>query len=89
MRDYKFDSGAPDQKIVIQFLKQPALAYIRELRQMLDKDLLYLQSHTDEIRPRVRQLLWASGIYWDNEIFDREWQGVVKEAITQLRSVEK
>ena len=79
----------PGDKIVMTLLKPPALGYIRELRRSLDKDPEHLTFHASSVGLKIRRFLSEGGIHWDDDIFDREWQGVVKKAIIYLGTVEK
>ncbi len=78
-----------DEKSVMILLQSPALAYMRDLRRTLDTDPQYLAAHSDGVRSKVTEFLSNGGIYWDNDIFDREWERIVKEAVIRLRNIER
>lgn len=78
-----------DEKTVMVLLKMPALTYLRDLRKTLDTDPQYLTTNADRVRTKVTGFLSGGGVFWDDDIFDREWERVVKEAVIRLRSIER
>ena len=82
-------SNPADEKTVMTLLKMPALSYIRDLRRTLDADPRYLSNNSEGVRTKVTEFLSSGGVYWDKEIFDREWERIVREAVIRLRSVER
>ena len=76
-------------KVVMALLRQPALGYIRELRHSLDRDPEHLTFHASSVGLKIRRYLSEGGVHWDDDIFEREWQSVVKKAIVYLSTVEK
>ena len=93
--DLTADSGlglsriAPDEKAVIALLKPPALSYMRELRQTIDKDPNFLMFHNQSVGLKVQNLLSKQGIFWDQGVFEKQFTKVVMEAVIRLRSFEK
>ncbi|MGB2868869.1 MAG: hypothetical protein WBD36_10485 [Bacteroidota bacterium] len=77
------------EKVVISLLRPPALGYVRELRRSLDKDPEYLMFHSLSVGLNIRRYLADLGIHWEDEIFQREWQEVVRKAVIYLRTIEK
>ena len=80
---------APDEKAVMALLKPPALSYTRELRRSLDKDPNFLAFHDQSIGLKVQNLLTQQGIFWDQEVFEKEFMRVVMEAVVRLKGIEK
>ena len=76
-------------KVVVSLLKPPALGYVRELRRSLDKDPEYLMFHASSVGLNIRRYLAEVGVHWDDDIFQREWQDVVRKAVIYLRTIEK
>lgn len=79
----------PDERAVMALLKQPALSYIRDLRKTIDEDPNFLTFHDRSVGLKVQNLLSKQGIFWDDEVFERQFMKVVMEAVARLRSVEK
>jgi hypothetical protein len=79
----------PDEGAVTALLKPPALPYLRELRRTIDQDPIYLTFHDKSVGLRVQSLLNRQGIVWNDDTFDRQFMGVVMEAITRLRTNER
>ena len=77
-----------NDNIVNLLLKPSALPYLREVRRQLDVDHEYLSHAPAAVGKKVHQILSQGGVIWDEEIFQREWKGVVKEAVMKLRTVE-
>ena len=78
-----------DEKAVLALLKSPALSYTRELRQAIDKDPNFLAFHNSTISLKIQELLSKQGIYWDQEVCEKQFTRVVIEAVTRLRGIEK
>ena len=79
---------ATDEKAVIALLKAPALSYTRELRQAIDKDPNFLAFHDQSIGLIVQNLLSKQGIFWDQEVFEKEYMTVVNEAVIRVRCLD-
>ena len=79
---------APDEKAVTALLRQPALSYTRELRQEIDRDPNFLTFHDQSVGLKVQTLLSQQGIFWDEEIFEKQYMRVVIEAVHRLRGIE-
>ena len=86
-----FSNGriGPVENAVKALLKQPALSYIRELRTTIERDPNFLTFHDRSVGLEVQNLLSKEGIYWDDDVFEKEFLKVVMEAITRLSSSEK
>ena len=83
------DHNTPDEKAVVALLSQPGLSYTRELRQAIDRDPNFLAFHDQSVGLKVQNLLSQQGIFWDEEIFEKQYMGVVTEAVSRLRGIEK
>ena len=79
----------PDERAVTALLKQPALSYIRDLRRTIDEDPNFLTFHDRSVSLKIQNFLSKQGIFWDDEVFERQFMKVVMEAVTRLRNVEK
>jgi hypothetical protein len=79
----------PDERAVMALLKQPALSYIRDLRRTIDQDPNFLTFHDRSVSLKIQNFLSKQGIFWDDEVFERQFLKVVMEAVTRLRSFEK
>lgn len=79
----------PDERAVMALLKQPALSYIRDLRHTIDDDPNFLTFHDRSVSLKIQNFLSKQGIFWDDEVFERQFLRVVMEAVTRLRSFEK
>jgi len=79
----------PDERAVTTLLKQPALSYIRDLRQTIDQDPNFLAFHDRSVSVRIQNLLSRQGIFWDTDVFENQFPKLVAEALVRLRSFEK
>ncbi len=79
----------PNERAVLAMLKPPALSYTRELRQAIDEDPNFLAFHDQSIGLKVQKFLSKEGIFWDEEVYEREVMKVVTEAVTRVRSLDK
>jgi hypothetical protein len=79
----------PDERAVTALLKPPALSYIRDLRRTMDEDPNFLTFHDRSVSLKIQDLLSKQGIYWDDEIFQKQFLRVVKEAIDRLKKTEQ
>ncbi len=79
----------PDERAVMALLRQPALSYIRDLRKTIDQDPNFLTFHDRSVSLKVQTFLSKQGIFWDDEVFERQFLKIVMEAVTRLRSFEK
>ncbi len=78
----------PDERAVTALLKPPALSYLRDLRRTIDDDPNFLSFHDRSVSLKIQNLLSRQGIFWDDEVFERQFLRVVNEAIERLRRVE-
>ncbi len=78
----------PDERAVLALLKPPALSYIRDLRRTIEEDPNFLTFHDRSVSLKIQDLLSKQGIYWDDEIFEKQFLKVVTEAITRLKKTE-
>ena len=72
------------QKAILTLLKPPALRYLRGLKESIDREPGYLQAHRQDIGNIVIGFLTGAGFHWHREIFEREWSGILKEALARL-----
>ena len=79
----------PNNERVMQLLRQPTLAYIRELSRITESDPQYLLFHSGSVVLRVKKLLAQQDVQMGWDISERQVLGTVKEAIVRLRSFEK
>jgi hypothetical protein len=79
----------PDERAVTTLLKQPALSYIRDLRQTIDQDPNFLAFHDRSVSVRIQNLLSRQGIFWDTDVFENQFPKLVAEALVRLRSFER
>jgi len=78
-----------NEEKVLQLLRPPALAYIRELSRITQKDPEYLTYHSASITLRVRTLISHQGSKDPRNVTDHEILGTVRKAIVRLRSFER
>ncbi len=83
------NSIEPDETAVLALLKPPALSYIRDLRRTIDEDPNFLTFHDRSVSLKIQDLLSKQGIYWDDEIFEKQFLKVVKTAIDRLKKTEQ
>ncbi len=79
----------PDERAVVALLKQPALSYIRDLRRTMDEDPNFLTFHDRSVSLKIQNFLSKQGIFWDDEVFERQFMKVVMEALSRIRNFEK
>lgn len=79
----------PDEKAVTALLRPPAISYIRDLRRTIDEDPNFLSFHDRSVSLKVQNLLSKQGIFWDDEIFEKQFLRVVMEAVERVRRAEK
>jgi hypothetical protein len=89
--EWTFDAGyiEPDERAVGALLKPPAISYIRDLSWTLEHDPNYLSFHDRSVSLKIQSLLSKQGIFWDDEIFERQFLKIVAAAVKRLRSLEK
>lgn len=73
-----------DERAVIIMLQPERLRFLNELRHKIAKDPNYLSTHSSEVSPKVQKILSNGGVHWHQDIFDREWREIVKEAISRI-----
>jgi hypothetical protein len=78
----------PDERAVSALLKQPALSYIRDLRDTMEQDPNFLTFHDRSVSLKVQSLLSRQGIFWDTDVFEMQFPKVVIEAVARLRDTE-
>jgi len=78
-----------DERAVTALLKQPALSYMRDLRQTMDEDPNYLAFHDRSVSLKVQSFLSRQGIFWDTDVFEDQFPKLVIEAVARLKGIEK
>ena len=78
----------PREKAVLFLLKSPASRYVRGLKKLLEKDPGYLTDHLDDVGNIIIGFLAGSGLQWHREIFEREWEGILRDALHRLSKTE-
>ncbi len=81
-------SAGTDERAVLALLKPPALSYTRDLRYSVEQDADFLASNERSVRPRILRYLAVQGIFWDEEIFNRQYKEIVMKAIAGLKKSE-
>lgn len=79
----------PDEKAVSALLNPHALPYLRDLRRTIDQDPIFLVFHEKSVSLRVQNLLTRQGIVWNDDRFETQFLGVVMEAVSRLRNLER
>ena len=74
----------PRQEAVLSLLKPPAVVYIRKLMVNLERDPNYLEAHKNDVGNIIIGFLAGSGFQWHRGIFDREWSGILADALADL-----
>ena len=77
-------AATPKQEAVLSLLKPPAVTYLRKLKRDLDSDPGYLDVHRKDVGNIIIGFLSGSGFQWHREIFEREWPGILDDALTRL-----
>jgi hypothetical protein len=72
------------EKSVLFLLKPPASRYVRKLKETLDRDPDYLATHREDVANIIIGFLAGSGLQWHREIFEREWPGILRDALARL-----
>ena len=74
----------PKQEAVLSLLKPPAVAYLRTLKVDVDRDPSYLEMHKKDVGNIIIGFLAGSGFQWHSEIFERDWPGILSDALAHL-----
>ena len=72
------------QKAILSLLQPPAVRYTRRLKKTLERDPGYLKAHREDVGNIVIGFLAGSGFQWHREIFERDWPGILEEALDRL-----
>ena len=78
----------PDERAVLALLKPPAISYLRDLRRTIDEDPNFLTFHDRSVSLKIQNLLSRQGIFWDDEIFEKQFLKIVTEAIARLKKTD-
>ena len=89
--DYEIEPGRVPrrEKAVATLLTSPAVSYMRELRDYVDKDPNFLAFHSPSVGVRVRHLLSRQGVFLDENDYERQFVEILSEALDRLRKLEK
>jgi hypothetical protein len=79
----------PDERALSALLKQPALSYIRDLRQSIEKDPNFLAFHDRSVSLHLQNLLSRQGIFWETDVFEDQFPKLVSEACARLNRTEQ
>ena len=74
------------EKAVAHLLKSPAIEYIRSLEAMPQANPDYVNANRVDVGNIVQGFLAGGGFHWDEEIFEKEWPGILDEALAQVAS---
>jgi hypothetical protein len=75
----------PAREKAVQFLlKPPAVRYLRKLRESLEREPDYLGTHREDVANVVIGFLAGSGLQWHREIFEKEWEAILRIALRRL-----
>ncbi len=74
----------PYEKAVTALLNPPAISYIRDLRDSIERDPGYLSFYDRSVSVKVQSLLSRQGIFWDSDVFETQCPRVVIEAVARL-----
>jgi hypothetical protein len=74
------------ERAVEHLLKPPAIEYVRSLKDLLQKDSDYINTNRVDIGNIIHGFLAGAGFLWDGEIFEKEWPGILWEALARLES---
>ncbi len=72
------------EKAILSLLKPPAVRYVRRLKESIDRDPHYLESHYKDVGNIIIGFLAGSGFQWHRAIFDREWSEILRQALSRL-----
>jgi hypothetical protein len=75
----------PTREKAVQFLlKPPAVRYLRKLRESLEREPDFLGTHREDIENVIIGFLAGSGLQWHREIFEKEWEPILRIALRRL-----
>ena len=72
------------EKAILSLLKPPAVRYVQRLKEFLDRDPHYLESHHEDVGNIIIGFLAGSGFHWHRDIFDREWPDILRQSLARL-----
>jgi hypothetical protein len=77
------------QRAVAYLLQQPAVEYLHTLQAQIKADPTYLSSNHEDVGNILQGFLSGGGFHWAKEIFEREWPGILEEALTRLETLDR
>jgi hypothetical protein len=81
--------GHVPDRAILEFFRQPVIAYSRRLRANLDRDPEYIERNKSEVYRELRSFLTRAGCVFDEQNIDLQMEYVVREVVGRLRSYEK
>ncbi len=73
-----------DERAVTAMLGKEGIPFLKKLVKQVKRDPEFLNSQGTRVSREVEKILSHGGIHWHREIFEREWQEIVKEAMARL-----
>ncbi|MDP2884182.1 MAG: hypothetical protein Q8P51_04080 [Ignavibacteria bacterium] len=77
------------ENAVLFLLKPPASRYVRRLKKTLEHEPTYLTTHREDVANIIIGFLAGSGLQWHREIFEREWPGILSDALARLSATKR
>jgi hypothetical protein len=74
------------QRAVSYLLQPPAVDYLHALQGKIKADSAYLSSNHEDIANILEGFLSGGGFHWSQDIFEREWPGILEEALHKLET---
>jgi hypothetical protein len=74
------------EKAIEHLLKPPAIKYVRTLKELTKKDPDYVNSNRVDVGNIIRGFLAGAGFLWHEDIFEKEWPDILREALARLAS---
>jgi hypothetical protein len=72
------------EQAIASLLQPPAARYLRSVKSRYEKDPEYLRTNREDIGHIIHGFLLGSGFHWAQPIFEKEWPGILQEALAQL-----
>lgn len=74
------------ERAVAYLLQPPAVDYLYALQSKIKEDSSYLTSNHADIGNILEGFLSGGGFHWSQDIFEREWPGILQEALHKLEA---
>ena len=72
------------EKAIEHLLKPPAIQYVRTLKKLTQKDPDYVNSNRVDVGNIIHGFLTGAGFLWHEDIFEKEWPDILREALARL-----